>query len=176
MKHLICILTIMTLQSPLKIFDFSSNSDIKNWRIINDTVMGGESFGLIKITPNGHAKFTGSVSTANNGGFSSLRYNFNKSNVNKFSKIVLKIKGDNKNYQFRIKHKVSDYYSYITSFPTNGEWQEIELPLKDFYPSFRGRKIAKNNFEEDSIEHIAFLIGNKKNEKFELLVDNITLK
>jgi hypothetical protein len=44
------------------------------------------------------------------------------------------------------------------------------------YPSFRGRKLDKPNFSEDYIEEIAFLIGNKSEEKFQLLIDKIELK
>jgi hypothetical protein len=44
------------------------------------------------------------------------------------------------------------------------------------YPSFRGRKLDAPNFSHDSIEEIVFLIGNKKNERFELIIDKIALK
>jgi hypothetical protein len=85
-------------------------------------------------------------------------------------------KGDNKKYQFRIKSNSRDYYSYISPFSTNGDWQEIQIPLKDMYPSFRGRNLEKPNFSEDYIEEITFLIGNKNEEKFELLIDKIELE
>ncbi|MDG1476839.1 MAG: CIA30 family protein, partial [Vicingaceae bacterium] len=91
------------------------------------------------------------------------------------TKVILKIKGDSKNYQFRLKSKSTSYYSYIKSFSTNGKWQEIEILLSDMYPSFRGRKLDKPNFSEDYIEEIAFLIGNKSNESFELLIDEVRL-
>jgi hypothetical protein len=44
------------------------------------------------------------------------------------------------------------------------------------YPSFRGRKLDAPNFSHDNIEEIVFLIGNKKNERFELIIDKIALK
>ena len=165
----------MALSTTYTIFDFNSKSDIKNWRIINDAVMGGESTGSVGLNLDGHAIFKGEVSLANNGGFSSLRYNFKKIKLNNYSKVILKIKGDNKNYQFRLKSKSTNYYSYIKSFSTNGKWQEIEILLSDMYPSFRGRKLDKPNFSEDHIEEIAFLIGNKSNESFELLIDEVRL-
>ena len=43
------------------------------------------------------------------------------------------------------------------------------------YPSFRGRKLNKENFNKTSIEEIGFLIGNKKQEKFNLEIDKIEL-
>ena len=43
------------------------------------------------------------------------------------------------------------------------------------YPSFRGRKLAMNNFNNNFIEQISFLVGNKKNENFKLVIDSIIL-
>jgi hypothetical protein len=44
------------------------------------------------------------------------------------------------------------------------------------YPSFRGRRLNQPNFTGDVIEEITFLIGNKKNENFILLLGTIVLK
>lgn len=176
MKYLICMIMLFSSISSKVIFDFNKKSDIKDWRILDDVVMGGKSSGTFSLSKDGFGVFTGTVSTENNGGFSSLRYRFQKSTVKKYSKIVIKLKGDGKQYQFRIKTNSRDYYSYITSFLTSGEWQEIEIPLKDMYPSFRGRKLNKPNFASDYIEEIAILIGNKKKESFKLLIDKIELQ
>ena len=43
------------------------------------------------------------------------------------------------------------------------------------YPSFRGRKLDQPDFDHKQIEEIAILIGNKRNEKFQLLIDKIEL-
>ena len=92
------------------------------------------------------------------------------------TKIIIKLRGDGKKYQFRIKSNSGDYYSYIAPFLTSGEWQEIEIPIKDMYPSFRGRRLDQPNFSNNYIEELTFLIGNKKQEKFKLLIDKIELK
>ncbi|GAA4892485.1 CIA30 family protein [Flaviramulus aquimarinus] len=158
------------------IFDFNQKSDLKNWEIIDDVVMGGKSSGSFGLSPQGYGVFQGSISLDNNGGFSSVHYKFERTLIGGFTKIRLKIKGDNKTYQFRIKSSSGDYYSYITSFSTTGDWQDIEISLKNMYPSFRGRKLDKPNFSEDTIEEIAFLIGNKNEEEFKLLIDKIELQ
>ena len=158
------------------IFNFNKSSDIKNWIVIDDVVMGGKSSGSFKLNSDGYGVFLGDISLENNGGFSSVRYRFEKILINKSTKISVRIKGDGKKYQFRIKSNSADYYSYISSFSTTGEWQEIEIPLKDMYPSFRGRKLDQPNFSNDAIEEITFLIGNKNKEKFQLLIDKIELK
>jgi len=157
------------------IFDFNQKSDLNNWVVIDDVVMGGKSSGSFGLSPEGYGVFKGSISLDNNGGFSSVRYKFERKLIKDFNNIILKIKGDSKKYQFRIKSNSGDYYSYISTFSTNGDWQEIKIPLKNMYPSFRGRKLDKPNFSGDYIEEIAFLIGNKKEEKFQLLIDKIEL-
>jgi NADH dehydrogenase [ubiquinone] 1 alpha subcomplex assembly factor 1 len=158
------------------IFDFSNSSDLKNWVIVDDVVMGGRSAGTFKLNEDGHGVFAGAVSLENNGGFSSVRYKFDKKRINGAKKIILKVKGDGKKYQFRIKANSGDYYSYISTFTTEEEWQEVEISLADMYPSFRGRTLDQPNFSSDHMEEIAFLIGNKKAESFKLLIDKIELK
>jgi hypothetical protein len=158
------------------IFDFNKKSSLQNWVIVDDVVMGGESSGSFKLNEDDFGVFQGRISLDNNGGFSSLRYRFQKIAVENYTQIVIKLKGDGKNYQFRIKSNSGDYYSYILPFSTSGEWQEITIPLKDMYPSFRGRRLEQPNFSDDAIEEVTFLIGNKKNENFKLLLDTIELK
>ena len=158
------------------IFDFNKNSDIENWIIVDDVVMGGKSSGTFKLSAEGHGIFEGTISLENNGGFSSVRYRFEKTLIKESTKIIVKLRGDGKKYQFRIKTNSRDYYSYISPFSTTGEWQEIQILLKEMYPSFRGRRLDQPNFSNDYIEEITFLIGNKNQEIFKLLIDKIELK
>ncbi len=158
------------------IYDFDEKSDIQNWIIVDDVVMGGKSSGSFKLNADGFGVFEGRISLDNNGGFSSVRYRFEKIETKKYTKISIKLRGDGKEYQFRIKSNSGDSYSYIAPFSTSGEWQEIEIQLKEMYPSFRGRRLDQPNFSNGSIEEIAFLIGNKKREEFKLLIDKIELK
>ena len=176
MKYLICILVVTQTMNAQLIFDFDMNSDLRDWIIVDDVVMGGRSLGSFKLNEDGYGAFEGSISLENNGGFSSVRYRFNKINVERYSKAVIRLKGDGKKYQFRVKDKSANYYSYITYFQTSGEWQEIEIPLNEMYPSFRGRKLDLPNFAHDHIEEITFLIANKKTEEFKLLIDKIELR
>lgn len=158
------------------IFDFNNKTNIENWVIVDDIVMGGKSSGNIKLNSEGQGVFEGAISLENNGGFSSVRYRFEKLQIKNSTQIILKIKGDVKKYQFSIKSNSEDKHSYIFPFSTTGEWQEIQVLLKDMYPSFRGRKLDQPNFANDYIEEITFLIGNKRQEEFKLLIDNLELK
>lgn len=158
------------------LFDFSKESKLSSWRIVDDVVMGGRSNGSFKINEAGNGLFYGDISLKNNGGFSSLRYSFDKLSISDFTKIVLRIKGDGKQYQFRIKDDNDNFYSYIKQFKTSGSWETIEISLNEMYPAFRGRKLDIQNFNSNTLAQIAFLIGNKKEESFQLEIDKIYLK
>tara|TARA_B110000003_G_C16504991_1_gene478904 strand:+ start:342 stop:833 length:492 start_codon:yes stop_codon:yes gene_type:complete len=158
------------------IFNFEKDKDLKEWFVVNDNVMGGISESNLSISKDGYGIFQGYVSTENNGGFCSIRYSLSRKYIGNKKILKLKIKGDRKNYQLRVKADRNDYFSYIVTFKTTGEWEEIEIPLKKMYPSFRGRKLNMKNFNNNYFEEIAFLVGNKKNEKFKLIIDGIALE
>ncbi|PWH87135.1 CIA30 family protein [Brumimicrobium oceani] len=175
-SQLISVILILVMSGgTINIFNFSEEAPIKNWRIVNDGVMGGLSQSSIEMTKENHGIFSGSVSLENNGGFASVQLptdiDLEKSN----SKVVLRINGDGKSYQCRLKGSSNQRESYVQVFETNGEWQTIELLIKDFYPQFRGRKLDIPNFNFDRIEQFSFLIANGKAEDFELLIDYIDI-
>ncbi len=158
------------------LFEFNKKSDLSQWKIIDDAVMGGRSDGNFKLNADGHGVFSGTISLENNGGFSSLRYRFDNKKIKGYTKAILTLKGDGKNYQFRTKSSGNDRHSYIAKFATSGKWETIEIKLSDMYPAFRGYTLDISNYPGENLEEIAFLIGNKKAEYFELRIDSIVLK
>lgn len=176
MKYLVLILLLMTSTHNTMIFDFNREADISAWRVVNDTVMGGRSSAKFRMSKEGHGEFTGSVSLENNGGFSSVRYRFSQMEVGSYTKLVLRLKGDGKQYQIRVKDNSGRYYSYINYFETTGDWEEIEIPLAEMYAYYRGYKLDRPNFNHNTLEEIALLIGNKKEEEFHLLIDRVSLR
>lgn len=175
MKHFLYMF-LLSLTGAITIFDFNTDSDMSAWRVVDDIVMGGRSDGSLTLNDQGHAVFKGHVSLENNGGFSSIRYPFQMIKTEEFSRVILRVKGDGKRYQFRVKDRQNTYYSYIHYFETSGEWEEISIPLKDMYPSFRGRKLGIPNFDKTTIEEIGILIANYKEQDFELWIDKISLQ
>ncbi|MDP5082509.1 MAG: CIA30 family protein [Winogradskyella sp.] len=164
------------LMQTFTLFNFTPQSNLSNWRIIDDAVMGGRSDGYFQLNSEGYGEYTGEISLKNNGGFSSLHYYFDTLSTASYSKFILKIKGDGKRYQFRVKDKRSNSHSYIYKFESTKDWQTIEIPFSEMYASFRGRILDIPNFNGQQMEEIAFLIGNKKEESFKLLIDVISLK
>ena len=155
------------------IFEFNAESNISKWVILDDIVMGGKSDGNFTLNKKGNGVFSGVISLDNNGGFSSVRYRLDKKCLKKYSKFIIKIKGDGKAYQFRAKKNQYDSHSYIYTFQTTSDWQTIEIPFSEMYPAFRGRILNMKNYQGKQLQEIAFLIGNKKNESFKLEIDKI---
>lgn len=175
MKVFLFILLTNLIFNYMVLFDFKSDSDISNWRVVDDVVMGGQSNGNFFINNEGHGVFQGKVSLDNNGGFSSVQYRLNAIHVKEKKRIIIRIKGDGKRYQIRIKSNRFDNHSYIYYFETSGDWQNIEIPLTEMYPSFRGMRLKMENFPGEKMEELSFLIANKKAESFKLLIDIIEL-
>ncbi len=183
MKKILIILTFLLVFFNLKIlfaqdiiYNFNNENNLKEWMIVNDDVMGGVSTSNLSINKDSNGVFGGKISTAYNGGFASVRYNCKRIYIKEKKNIKLNIKGDKKEYQLRIKANTNDYYSYIQPFKTTGKWEEITIPLKEMYASFRGRRLDVKNFNNDYIEQITFLFGNNKNESFNLIIDSITIQ
>ncbi len=160
----------------MMIFDFTKDTGMQNWYVVNDTVMGGESAENMGVNNEGRGVFEGHISLSNNGGFSSIKFNAGRTKISDYSKFVIALKGDGKAYQFRVKTKSSQNYSYVSTFATNNNWQMIEVPFDSMVPSFRGRTLEMVNFPGDYMEEIGFLIGNKKEEDFKLEIDYISVQ
>ncbi|MFZ4102142.1 MAG: CIA30 family protein [Sphingobacterium thalpophilum] len=173
---LLLILSLPTKSTMEEIYTFSNQKDINEWNVVNDGVMGGISKSSLVLTNTGNGKFSGHVSLANNGGFASIQLDRTISVPQEKKFIVLRIKGDGKRYEFRIKGKSSQFESYVHQFSTSGDWENLKLSIREFYPQYRGRKLNIPNFNFKTIGQLSFLISNKREEDFELLIDRISLE
>ncbi len=162
--------------NPIVLFDFDVKSNIDNWRVVDDSVMGGISSSKFFVDASGNGVFEGNISLENNGGFCSVQHYPKPVSLKEKKIFSIRLKGDGKKYQFRVKSERSNYYSYIYEFQTTTDWQTIEIPITELYASFRGRTIDIPNYDGVSLEEIAFLVGNKKKEDFQLLIDKIEVK
>jgi len=170
------ILLTMIIMNSLLLFDFSSSSDWSVWKIENDVVMGGKSTSQLSRSSDGNAVFTGFVSLENNGGFASMQYHFDSKDISGYRKAIIRLKGDGKEYQFRIKANLHEKASYVYTFKTTGDWQTIEIPLEKMKPTFRGNKLNQPNFNANMIQEIRFMISNGIAEQFRLELDIIELQ
>lgn len=156
------------------IFDFSEQTDVSGWTIVNDQVMGGLSESSMQRENNGIAVFSGCVSLENNGGFASASANIPEPDLKAYSGISLKVFGDGKTYKFRIRTEARfDTVTYSSDFfAPKGEWTEVNLMFSDFKPSFRGRELPNvGPLDSAGIRQIGLLISDKQAGDFILKVD-----
>ena len=67
------IVIMMAEKTPKIIYDFNKNSDIRDWVVVDDGVMGGVSNGSIRLDKSVNGLYRGYISLDNYGGFSSIR-------------------------------------------------------------------------------------------------------
>ncbi|XP_066321509.1 protein HIGH CHLOROPHYLL FLUORESCENCE PHENOTYPE 173, chloroplastic-like [Miscanthus floridulus] len=122
------------------------------WGALDDVVMGGVSESTFQILPTGSESsgptglFKGTVSTSNNGGFTSIRTkNFTvPEDLSAYDGIELRVKGDGRRYKLIIRTSYEwDTVGYTASFDTTkGEWQSVKVPFSSLRPVFRARTMT----------------------------------
>ncbi|NWF59148.1 MAG: CIA30 family protein [Fischerella sp.] len=128
------------------LFDFTNPStEVKNiWGAVDDVVMGGVSESTIQLVE-GTALFAGNVSTANSGGFASVRTkNFSPAfNLTGYEGIELRVRGDGKRYKFFLRTDTRwDGVGYSYSFDTVANtWIDVRIPFADLIPVFRAKTL-----------------------------------
>jgi uncharacterized protein YbjT (DUF2867 family) len=131
------------------LFDFTkepSQSLRETWGILDDVVMGGVSESNIRFIDK-TALFSGTVSTANSGGFASVRTkNFEPPlNLAGYTGIDIRVKGDGKRYKFIVRNDTKwDSRSYCYSFDTvYNTWFTVRVPFTELIPVFRAKTVKE---------------------------------
>lgn len=154
--------------------NFKNVTERENWRIVNDDVMGGISKSTIVFSDSDTAVFKGTISLENNGGFASTRTKPRLFKLGDYSGLLVRIKGDGKNYQIRVRSDNRfDGISYRYPFSTQPDtWMTLRIPFSDLEPVFRGR-ILKNEppITPNEIQQIGFLIAGMQAGQFRLEID-----
>jgi monofunctional biosynthetic peptidoglycan transglycosylase len=153
------------------IFEFSSEETAGNWRIVNDVVMGGESKSNISLVEGGFANFSGNLSPENNGGFASVRASVEEEELDNYSGVIIKARGDGNIYNLRFRTDQDyDGVSYQAKFKSDvNNWIEFKIPFKDFKPTFRGRFVPNQpKLESKNIRQIGILIAAEQWGEFEI--------
>lgn len=130
------------------IFDFTyPSANLRElWGAVDDVVMGGVSQSEIRFDDRS-ALFMGNVSTANSGGFASIRTrNFPAIALGNYQGIKLRVKGDGNRYKFLLRTEEKwDGIAYSHSFDTVADqWIDVEIPFSAFIPVFRAKTVPSD--------------------------------
>lgn len=147
------------------LFDFTKpTEDLKEtWGALDDVVMGGASESSIRLIGDG-ALFNGNVSTANSGGFASVRTrNFDPPmNLSGYEGIELRVKGDGKRYKFILRNDPKwDSIAYCYSFDTVYNIPvTIRIPFDQLIPVFRAKTVKDGEpFDPSTIYSIQLMLS-----------------
>jgi hypothetical protein len=91
----------MAQAPPVPLFAFASPDAAAGWQAVNDGVMGGVSDGRFRITEGQTLEFYGTLSLENNGGFASVRSRPRTLGLQTGDSLVVRVRGDGREYQFR---------------------------------------------------------------------------
>jgi hypothetical protein len=118
------------------------------WSYLADTVMGGVSQGGARMEA-GVLRLSGTVSTANRGGFIQARTEMPEGLPQGTTGLRLRVRGNGERYFVHLRTRLTllPWQYYQQGFETGPDWAEVTLPLADFVAS--GRMLAGRIRPED---------------------------
>ena len=135
------------------------NIDMDDWRFIKDQVMGGKSDGFMTLKKSTNENFDfisakGNVST-DGGGFLMFRKEIDANDLNEFSKVKFKARGNNEKYFIHIKTRGSifPWVRYLSEFEVTNEWQDFEIEFTEFI-RYSNKSPKKRNLNPKKIKLI----------------------
>lgn len=158
---------------------FDTPEAVADWHAIDDAVMGGASASRMEYDVSGHAVFTGLVSMANNGGFASVRWPLMTPCVAAVTAFELMVRGDGKTYKLSLRVDPElDGVSHQARFHAPDEnWGLVQLPVKDFVPTWRGRPVAgAARLAPAKLRQIGFIVADGQEGPFRLEIRSITAR
>ena len=159
--------------------DFGKYKDGDLWSITDDGVMGGLSKGNYRFSDDG-VVFDGTVSLENNGGFSSYRSRYKKTDLSSYSKVIIRYRSKDYTIGFTLemdKRWFVPYYK-VPLKPTDWKWSEEEIDFSEFVRFHIGRRKDGTPTQEElkEILRIGFITDEKKAGAFKIEIDYIKFK
>lgn len=113
-----------------------------SWRLIADTVMGGESGGRLEptiVAGRSALCLAGRVSLENGGGFLQASLDLGAAgtlDARPYAGIELVVRGNGQDYNVHLRTRDTSvvWQSYRATFRAGPEWRSVRLPFGDFQP------------------------------------------
>lgn len=129
------------------------------WMLVSDGVMGGVSAGIVEFVEEdgrSHARLTGEVSTANNGGFLQIRRELSEGAPEDATGVRIVVRGNDQRYfvHLRTSGTLLPWQYYQSGFSANQDWTEALLPFTSFR---RSGSLLREVPRADSLTSIAIV-------------------
>jgi len=168
-------LTLMPLaQAGTPALDFSDTDLVRQFRVIDDAVMGGVSASrLVSVT--GAMAFEGTVSLESNGGFASFR------GPARFpapaAVLLLTVRGDGQRYKLTLRpDDRAGSSQYQAAFTAPRQWQTLRFEPASFTASFRGRPVTAPALRFADMRHVGVLISDRQAGPFRIELKDIRVE
>lgn len=164
-------MSAMADAQTIRIIGPDSRQPDLRWQVVNDTVMGGQSSS--RFERNGaEVRFSGFLNT-DGGGFASLRSERLNADLAPVTLIRLRVKGDGRRYSVRL-YAQGERLSYQHSFSTVAdEWRLLELNIRDFYATWRGRRFDRPPLAAEEIIGVGLILADGLDGPFEIALDRL---
>ena len=154
------LLPVAAMAEDMMIENFEMRPETR-WRFVTDGVMGGVSSGQVTFLKEGgqtYAHMTGTVSTANNGGFIQMRMDLPEGAPEGATGVRLSVRGNGQQYfiHLRTGGMILPWQYYQAGFNVNRNWEEVRLPFDSFKPSGRMLRAAPRAASLKSIAVVAY--------------------
>lgn len=174
MHMLILLMVFLSLTDPMEI-DFGQEKN-NTWFSVNDTVMGGRSSGKTKYTEDALV-FSGSVSFENNGGFASVRSDYEIIDLSGFSEVTIKYRCEGQSLSLNFNYYQRWWYpNYKATLPETGmKWNTVTIPLGEL-KEYRVGRATGNKISAQKLERIirlGIMTNDKKEGAFQAEIDYI---
>jgi|OM-RGC.v1.019380827 Complex I intermediate-associated protein 30 (CIA30). len=160
-------------------FDFGTKQDGTSWRAINDGVMGGLSRGVLTVTDSSLV-FSGQLSFANNGGFTSFRAPFGAYDLSHAGQVRIRYRSEGTTFALMLEPTDVFYLPhYRLPLPgTEGAWSELSLPVSDIR-QFRLNSERPGEIESEELRkliRIGFISSDKNTDPFTFEIDYLNFQ
>ncbi len=159
------------------IFDFNTNSDLSEWRVVDDTVMGGRSAGNIKRLTENTVSYNGRISLENNGGFSSFKSPYKRIDLSEYKYLEMRVKNTGSKFAFTLEMNSrfwQPFYKHAVETSSN-DWEVIKIKMDNFKLYRMSRTNGQSLTKEDAARliRIGFISDDKREIDFQMEVDYI---
>lgn len=151
--------------------NFESSQTTRQWRAVNDGVMGGLSSGGPRFE-NGHMVFEGVINT-NGGGFSSVRTPLDLGELAEARGLKLRVKSDGRDYKVTLRTDVA-YRGRLVSFQVpipqsqKGKWTEVNVSFDKLSASIFGRPVIGAAFNPARVRELGIILADGQDGPFRL--------